>query len=451
MESDDSDRTSDSDQQERGAGRMKEVALQPKDAMGEMIQFVRNHSAFYHKAWSKVPPYASSLERLPLTDVDDYWKASNVPQVMTTSFIDGVIMRSSGSTGVPKTIYVTRSELKTVTQVKTAAIAHGCGLIPGDRIANLSHLQSMYGSFIYFNTALLELPVPIVHLPIGGNESIESMANYMERFGATVLLSNVSTACRIADYLSTRKKTLPSIRLILYSGESFYKGLRIIFRSAFPNAIVFPVLYGSIDVGPIAVPALPFRHVDDDISPTYKVLSPIMILEIIAGNGSVIKQPGVKGHVVITHLVKRQQPMLRYPVGDIAAWVDYEMGTFKLHGRSAGGLNIGGTHSPLSYLQTVVSDVLFDARVQMSGFQTLTRRARDAQQSVTFRIAAAKPANAEELREKLEGRIAEESLGWSKNRSSSNIAPLQIEWVKLEELIFDKDTGKLRDIIEEQF
>ncbi|KAL6716251.1 hypothetical protein ACLMJK_005817 [Lecanora helva] len=433
------------------------VVLQPKDAMGEMIQFVRKNSPFYGRAWKDVPADISNLEDLPVTNVDDYWQASNANEILTSSLTDGVVMRSGDSTGIPKLVYVTRSELKTIAQVKACAIAQGCGLLPGDRIANLSHHGSLYGSFMLLNTAILELPVPIVHLPISGKESIENMAQYMETFHATVLLSNVSTTCRIADHFRTHNKTLPSIRLILYSGESFHKSLRPVYRVAFPNAIICPVLYGSIDAGPIGIPAYSFRNEDDDINPVYKVLSPLLIMEIIAEDGTVITTPGVKGNVVVTHLIKRQQPMLRYPCGDIAAWTDYHAGLFQLHGRSAVGLKISSTHLPLSFLKSLIADVVTsECGIDISGFQTVARRVAGSstgQQAVVFRIAATTnvPKDPETVRERLEERLGRESPSWGKNRRLGNLAPVGVEWVRSEDLVVNEGTGKLRDITEERF
>lgn len=419
-----------------------------KNVVEDIIQYVRTRSPVYRKVWENLPNDVLPLEKVPLTDVDEYWNASLANHVMTAPLTDGVVMRSGGSTGAPKIVYMTHSELKAVAQVMASAIAEGCGLIAGDRIANLSHHGSMYGSFMFFNTAIYELPIPTVHLPISGNESTENIAHHMETFGATVLLSNVSTTHRIAEHYRARHQTLRSIRLILYSGESFHQDLRAIYRSAFPNATIFPVLYGSIDAGPIGVPAQPFQREDDDISPVYKVLSSLLVMEIIADDGTVIKEPEQKGSVVITHLVKKQQPIVRYPVGDIAAWVDYDEKTFRLYGRDAVGLKISSTHLPLSFLKTMVPRVLGPG--VMSGFQTVARRIHGNQQAVVLRIAAQEPANAESIRQQLEEHIQSSSPSWIKNRELGNIAPLQVEWIDVKDLIYREATGKLRDIVEER-
>ena len=67
-----------------------------------------------------------------------------------------------------------------------------------ETLVNLLYYGSLYDSFMFFNTIILKLPVPIMHLPINGNESVENMVEYIETFGAIVLLSNVSTTRRIA-------------------------------------------------------------------------------------------------------------------------------------------------------------------------------------------------------------------------------------------------------------
>jgi hypothetical protein len=46
-------------------------------------------------------------------------------------------------------------------------------------------------------------------------------------------MSNVFTAVRLADYLRTTNQSLSLIRLVLYTGEPFYKDLRPLSKAAF--------------------------------------------------------------------------------------------------------------------------------------------------------------------------------------------------------------------------
>lgn len=128
----------------------------------------------------------------------------------------------------------------------------------------------MYGSFLIYTACLHKMPMPTIDLLISGNEGLEAMAKWMEAFDATVILTNVSAARRLAEYYHQQGKKLDSIRLILYSGESFAKPLRAVYKAAFPNATIYPSLYGSVDAGPVAVPPAPFTAEDDDIYPVYK-------------------------------------------------------------------------------------------------------------------------------------------------------------------------------------
>ena len=61
-----------------------------------------------------------------------------------------------------------------------------------------------------------------------------------------------------------------------------------------------------------------------DQEPTcYTVNTSSMIMELVTDIGDVITAEGVKGNVVITNLSRRLMPVIRYPMGDAAEWVDY--------------------------------------------------------------------------------------------------------------------------------
>jgi phenylacetate-CoA ligase len=111
-----------------------------RTAVSELVQFVRTHSPYYQSLWRDLPPYIANLEGLPLTNNNEYWKASNgeTNQVLTTPFIDGLVLRSGGSTNIPKTVLITRSEFHLISQINGVLMAETSGLLPGDRVANLS-------------------------------------------------------------------------------------------------------------------------------------------------------------------------------------------------------------------------------------------------------------------------------------------------------------------------
>lgn len=419
------------------------------DYLKDFLQFVRDHSPYYTQLWNDAPRGVSSLEDLPLTDLDSYWNAAKDGKLLTRTPWDGMIFRTGGTTAEPKVVHVAREEIaQSLPNIGAAFSASTC-LQPGDRIANLFHIGGLYAGFAKMTMALQHVHTPHIHLPITGNEPVAEMAAFMRMFGATVVFSNVFTVCRLVDYLNSRGETVDSVRLVLFAGESFYKDLRASWTRAFPNARVSPLMYGAADGGLIGVPVAPAGTEDADIKPIYRVSHATVLLEILDDDGNVIRESGRKGRVVLTDLKRRLHPTVRYPMGDIARWVDRSEGTFELLGRESVALKIGSLFLRLGKLRALVTDVLGEV-VQDGSFQLVVRRAAGRNQ-VTFRFAAAQPEDVEGATKALEQGLIERFAKWGEYLDVGYIQPLKTEWVGIKDLVYAEKSGKLREIIEERF
>jgi phenylacetate-CoA ligase len=429
------------------------MLLPSEQSIVDFLREGRQNSPFYKELYKELPDGISNIEELPLTDSDSYWAAcrSKPHGVLMGRLDDGLVMRTGGSTAEPKLVYATRDELRRAAQVLGAGMSQYCGLVPGDRIANMMRHGAMYGGFAYANAVLLEMPMPHVHLPITGNELPPDATQQLIQNEATVILSNVFTVVRLADYLRTNNQTLPLIRLILYTGEAFFKELRPLFKAAFPNAKVHPSMYACVDSGLVGIPANPPLYEDDDISPTYRSIAPFDIMELIAEDGSSIKEPGKRGHVYITHVVKKKLPMIRYPVGDLAEWVDYEHGLFKLYGRDHVDLKVGTAHIDLPLLRHLMEKALGSGVID--SFQTIVRRDDRAGASIlTFRIAAPKPPeDPGRIGAFLEAALKQVVPSWTRNRENGHIGPIELEFCQMKDLVTHEKTGKLKNFIDERF
>lgn len=430
--------------------KSKPIAPLFHSSIEELIQFVRSHSAFYQSLYQHLPTNVSNLEALPIVNNADYWRSSNAEpsQVMTSPLVDGLVMRSGGSTGEPKTVYMTRHEFHQASQINGVLMADGTGLISGDRIANLSSQGGLYSGFMTYGYAVMNSPLNTVNLPISGKEPLENIVRDITKFKATVIISNVFIATRLAHYLGSNNLVLDSVRLILYTGEAFYKDLRPLYRSAFPNAKIGPLAYASVECKIIAFPAHAPQDQNDDIDPLYRVCSSAVIMEIISDDGSVIREPGIRGTVVVTNLLKRLQPTIRYPVGDVAEWVDYKAGLFRLRGRDHVGLKVGTALLDLPLIRRLVGRVLGEET--LDSFQTIVRREK-GKNTVVFRIAGPERDNREAIRSQLEDEIVAANPNWARNRDQGFIAPIQIEWVAFKDLVFLETSGKLKEIVEERY
>ncbi|WYZ44888.1 hypothetical protein EsH8_VIII_000204 [Colletotrichum jinshuiense] len=412
----------------------------------DFLQYVRDNSHYYRGLWKDAPDGVCSVEDLPLTDLDGYWDAAKKNKLLTRGLFDGSIFRTGGTTSEPNVVYVARDEINQSLPYSGSAFANS-GIVPGDRIANLFHVGGLYAGFAKMTMTLQHVHIPHVHLPITGNEAIPDIANFMQLFKATVIFSNVFTVCRVVDHLVQKGETIDSVHLILFAGESFYKDLRTSWQKAFPNMRARPLMYGAADGGLIGVPLRRPGAQDEDIKPTYQVSHPTMLLEILDEDGNVIREPGVKGRVVLTDVKRRLHPAVRYPMGDIAHWVDYDQATFELLGRETVALKVGSLFLSVPKLRSLVASTLGEGF--QDSFQVILRRATGINQ-VTFRIAAS-PEDAEGATRALEKSLIAEFPKWGEYLQVGYIRPLKAEWIKMADLVYAEKSGKLRDIIEERF
>lgn len=73
-----------------------------------------------------------------------------------------------------------------------------------------------------------------------------------------------------------------------------------------------------MDGGILGIPVHPPGTKTQDTVPTYAVNAPNVMLEIISDIGEVITDPGQREQVVVTNLIQRLMPVIRYLMGDIA-------------------------------------------------------------------------------------------------------------------------------------
>jgi phenylacetate-CoA ligase len=228
--------------------------------------------------------------------------------------------------------------------------------------------------------------------------------------------------------LRTNNQTLPLIWLILYTGEAFSKDLRLLFKAAFLNANVYLSMYACVDSGLVGIPANPSLYEDDDISLTYWSIAPFGIMELIAEDGGLIKELGKRGHVYITYVVKKKLLIIRYLVGDLAEWVDYEHGLFKLYGRDYVDLKVGTAYLDLLLLRYLMKKALGSGVID--SFQTIVRRDDCAGASIlTFWIAAPKlPEDPGRIGAFLEAALKQVVLSWIRNCENGHFGLIELEF-----------------------
>ena len=301
----------------------------------------------------------------------------------------------------------------------------------------------LYKGFLDLSFGLIDVPIANVHLSIGGASSFENQSWTLHELSATVVVAMPTVARRLGEYLVQNGRKLEKIRLLLYVGEHFPVEQRAYLRAAFPHAQIKPLFFGSVDAGIVGMPVNLPGQMDDKFA-TYTVNVPNVIMEIVSSAGEVITEEGNRGQIVVTNFMRRLMPIIRYPMGDLAEWVNYGERQFQFVGREAVGARVGMVSYDLTDLRTVVSNVLKDEAV--NGFQVLVRQTNSRDEMV-FRIAS-KPPNPEEIAEALRKEMDRIHGVWAEEVREGNTNPLVVEWVSVHDLHFHARTGKLREIVD---
>ncbi|WP_329791527.1 phenylacetate--CoA ligase family protein [Lentzea sp. DG1S-22] len=381
----------------------------------ELVYHARTHSPFYRELYDGIDS-STPLSGLPVVDQAAFWAANTVRdnRVLTRAHTDGLIFKTGGTTKAPRVSFYTNEEWEAMCH-SYAETLPAAGLRHGDRIANLFAAGELYSSFIFALNALQRSPIDLVQLPITGGAHVEFTLTTMQDFDATVVAGFPTTLCRLASHVVSSAGSLPLVRLILFSGEALYDDQRALLSEAFPHAEFHSFVYGSVDGGIIGTAVL--GSADTRVFRSFADRSVLEIVDV--ETGEVITSPARPGRLLQTDLARRLQPMIRYPVGDLAEWVDVEDGTFRLLGRADEGARIGPVTVHLDHLRAAVDR----AGIVHNGVQVVIRRA-EARDQLVLRIAG-EVQDVEAVREEVNVLSPRLEL----QISYGTVAPLAVEWV----------------------
>ncbi|WP_235884082.1 phenylacetate--CoA ligase family protein [Saccharopolyspora elongata] len=418
--------------------------MMPEPDLTELVDFARRNSPYYRDLYAGVAADGPiRAEDLPIVDHIGFWKANTVQdnRVLTAGHNDGVVFKTGGTTNSPKLTVYTRAELHAMARLQGDGYA-AAGLRTGDRVANLFYAGELYASFLFNVLCLQETCVPVVHLPIAGSPSPEVMADLIIEQEATVLLATPTTAGQVASRLTARGDAAPAVHLFLFGGEAFYEDQRRLITEAFPNAVVRSLGYASVDAGVLAAPVQ-----DEPDARVHRVHRLHKLVEIVDDEtGDPIREPGRPGRLLATDLVRRLMPLIRYPVGDRAAWVDYDDRRFRLLGRADDGARVGPVTVYLEDLRVVIEELAGDQPI--AGFQVVQRR-RDSKDELVLRIGG-QVDDPQPLAEAISARFDELRPMFGEHVRAGLINPLVVEFVPADMIKVNPRSGKIVRLLDER-
>lgn len=288
-------------------------------SLKQLVKIAKQKSPFYKKLYKNVKTSNFRLSDLPIIDSAEFWKANTNKnnQVITEFERHGILLRSGGTTGHPKTTVFSSEEWSALSEIMSMKMNKAKLLKAGDRVANMFVYGSMYGGFLIVNNMVQRSAVRILELPIGmGKElNIKETVALIKELKVNVIMTLPYTAVSITHYIKSNKIKGVNIDRFLYGGDTFLDSQYQYIKSVFPKATIFSSGYASSDVG--------FLGNSDSTCKIneYRTDDQFTIMEIIdEKTGEVIEEENIKGRLVATNLTKILMPVIRYPVGDLAMW-----------------------------------------------------------------------------------------------------------------------------------
>ena len=415
----------------------------------DLVNFVRRHSVYYRELYAHLPTELPSsqvdlLRLLPVIDSTSYWAANGLEdnRVLTSELSDGIVFKSGGTTGAPKFSVFSRKEWSHFCESFARGLVAG-GLKEGERIANLFYAGELYASFLFILKSFESAPLKSLHLPLTGSASTESVLKTLSDLKATTLVGTPTMILQLAEAAHAQNLQFPALRRILYGGESLYDDQRQRLLELFPNVVVRSIGYASVDAGLLGYADESCRgdeHRAFGLETIYEILDEHTL--------EPIDEVGITGKAFVTYLDRRLMPIIRYPVGDRAQWVD-DAGVldrrFRLLGRSEEAARVG----PCSVYYDDIHDAFAaaqadDERYLMAGFQLVIHHFEKRDQ-LTLRLSPSHPGLFEEdwVRTLLAARpmLRDE---WEKG----NIHPPRVELVSYQHLEKNPRTGKIKRVID---
>lgn len=412
-----------------------------KWSLKEIIEHAKTHSPYYRELYKNVD--TTTLANLPIIDQTAFWKS----QVVTSDSPDGLVFKSGGSTGAPKYSYFTNLEWQSFCHSFGMGMSEGI-LDSGDKVANLFYAGDLYASFLFIKDSLQAIPAEVKKLtmyPIAGQTDHIQILKTLDEFKINTIVGVPSAILTLLEKYSFNKSKYPNIKIdkLLFGGEALYDDQRKALLNLFPNVQISSIGCASVDGGLIGYSSR------DCESGEHRVFDGSHIIEIVDPDTlEVITEKDRVGKILLTNLSRKLMPIIRYPAGDLAMWMEDE-GTpnrkFKLQGRSEEAARLG----TLSVYFEDTRDMLMRTLLNCDGIQfQMILKHYDHKDELTFKISGQDLEKIEKLRDKVVEAFIREKSSYQDLLRKNLIHPLRIQIVPQEELEANTRTGKLKRIID---
>lgn len=286
----------------------------------ELVELAKEHSLFYRDLYKDLPHFSGNLADLPLLHEEEYWKANSFHDShIITDSKEGIVIRTGGTAGHPKTSIFSNDEWIALCQITVDKLTQEGLLKEGDRIANMFASGNLYGSFLLVSEMLKLSRSPVLELPIGTGKTlnIQDEVALLKELEANVVMGTPYLLISLVTFIKSHKIKGLKLDRFLYGADLLLESQYLFIKELFPEAIITSSGYASSDAG-----FLGYADKGCEIN-EYRTDSALTILEIIdPTTKKPIEEANKPGILVATNLTKILVPIIRYPVGDMAMWIE---------------------------------------------------------------------------------------------------------------------------------
>ena len=407
----------------------------------DIVEHAKTHSPYYRELYKGID--SNVLSDLPVVDQGLFWKS----EVLTQKKPDGLVFKSGGSTGAPKYSYFTNLEWESFCKAFGQGMSEGI-LENGDRIGNLFYVGDLYASFLFIKDSLQAIPADkkkLTQFPIAGQTDHAQILKTLEEFDINVIAGVPSAILTLFEKYSQNKSAYPKLKLekLLFGGESLYDDQQRALLEIFPNIQISSIGCASVDGGLLGYSSKDCQHGE------HRVFDGANIIEIVDPDTlAVITEKNKVGKVLLTNLTRKLMPIIRYPAGDLAMWVEDSIAPnrkFKLQGRSEEAARLGTLSVYFEDSREMVMKVL--SSVSGVQFQMILKHFAHKDE-LTFKISGMDLKSIEQNKKKILEAFLQEKPGYVDILKKNLIHPLNIEVVSPAHLEANARTGKLKRIID---
>jgi phenylacetate-CoA ligase len=238
---------------------------------------------------------------LPFTDTGDLLADVEANPPEGSLYREGSMLSFTPAEGDALPVWETPDDLDRYARFH-GRIFDRIGIEPGTRAVNTFGYHHLGTGYLLHR----ELEAHGVEVYPAGPGNAERTAGIVEEFDVDVFVGNPSFALEVASEGGT------GIDVVFGGGEPFSSvpGQRETVHEAFDDLSCAVDVYGLRQATPVAAEcaAEAGLHVSDEA----------MLVEVVDPDTGEVLEPGERGEVVLTHLAKDAQPLVRYRTGDLS-------------------------------------------------------------------------------------------------------------------------------------